>query len=119
MSCCMRREAQEAAWKFVKGVFDSSPPNIDFKKFASVAKAAPSLFMQSGLFQSLAYLNQKSDPEHKKLCAGLVNYLLGDHKTFEDIQRRLREGPCDLMGLSDRALEWLEGVKLFASALEG
>jgi CRISPR/Cas system CMR-associated protein Cmr5 small subunit len=110
----MNPVARNAAWAFVK---DRASNGVIDGRLVDAAKAAPALVMANGLFQAMAYLYEKGEAQ-RELAEGLSKYLLGEAATFQQMAEALRNGRGDLMEWTDRALDWLEWVKLLAPALQ-
>jgi CRISPR-associated protein Cmr5 len=94
------------------------------KDYVRVAKATPQLVMNSGLMQTLAFMEQKKGKHQeiaKQLCAWLnqrFHFAKGE-VTFVDLMNKLLSaGSDDFRLYTAEALAWLKWLRQFAAATE-
>lgn len=94
-----------------------------FKKdYTNVAKAVPSLIMNSGLMQVLAFLNGK-DGQHKLLAEHLRDWLHRQHELPKDfnpcMKTLMKSEPRDFQLVTAEALAWLKWLRQMSDARTG
>jgi CRISPR-associated protein Cmr5 len=112
----LEQQRAQHAWSCVKDGVD--------KGYVNVAKAMPQLVMNSGLMQTLAYMEQKKG-DHQKVAAQLRGWLnrrfrlANDDLTFERLMDSLFSASSEDFRLyTAEALAWLKWLRQFAAATE-
>jgi len=111
-------EQQRAAnaWECVKNGVD--------KEYVNAAKAMPQLIMNSGLMQTLAFMEQKGG-QHAAVAAQLRTWMserfngVGRDPGFETLMRALLGADAEKFRLlTAEAFAWLKWLRQFAAAQE-
>lgn len=94
------------------------------KAFVSLAKSVPALIMNSGLMQTLAFLESKKDPQHKDLARAMRRWLAGqfrerfggaDEPDYQTFMNALFEAePREFQAITAEAMAWLRWVRQIA-----
>lgn len=90
--------------------------------FATLAKGVPALIMNSGLMQTLAFLQDKGDDQHKVLSKRLRQWLahrypslLGSEPGYEQtMEALLKADPRTFQEVTAEALAWLRWLRQVA-----
>lgn len=72
MSQTLEQRRASYAWKCVNGV-----PTENRRDYTNLAKAAPMMVMNSGLIQTLAFLNEKGKTHHVELMKHVAHWIIG------------------------------------------
>jgi CRISPR-associated protein Cmr5 len=111
----LEQQRAQHAWSCVKDGVD--------KGYVNVAKSMPQLVMNSGLMQTLAYMEQKKGDQ--KVAAQLRTWLnlrfrfADGEPTFEKLMTKLLGANSeDLRLYTTEALAWLKWLRQFAAATE-
>jgi len=102
------------------------------KKYANLAKAAPSLVMGNGLMQTLAFFKSKGESHHLRLCEDICRWLMERFKIPPEKSGKKDLGsfgatmvflhgsePVQYRRATDEAMELLRWIRQFASAVSG
>jgi CRISPR-associated protein Cmr5 len=128
MAQTLDQKRAEYAWQKV-----GAAPRDTVGDYASLAKGAPALVMNSGLMQSLAFLRAKDKPQHLTLLDHLCRWLgrtLGDTPVteggcfpreqaadFTNVMAALHAAPSALyLRATDETLALLRWISQFADA---
>ena len=92
--------------------------------FVSLAKSVPALIMNSGLMQTLAFLESKKDPQHKRLARDMRRWLAGqfrerfggeDEPDYKAFMNALFEAePREFQAITAEAMAWLRWIRQIA-----
>jgi CRISPR-associated protein Cmr5 len=110
----LEQQRAQDTWNCVKGGVG--------RDYVNVAKSMPQLVMNSGLMQTLAYMEQKKG-DHQKVAAQLRTWLslrfngVARDPGFEPMMQALLDAQPDAFWLyTTEALAWLKWLRQFAAA---
>ncbi len=121
MSMTLDQKRAEYAWAKV-----DEAARTDIEKYTNLAKATPSLIMNSGLMQTLAFLKGKNDRIHDVLLANITKWLAirfmglstdGQPPHFEMLMQELfRANSAAYMQATTETMALLRWIRQFADA---
>lgn len=108
---------------------------VDIEKYRNLAKAVPSLIMNSGLMQTLAFLQSKGERHHEILTIHLCKWLGGTLRgsfvsendrfpleqdaNFKSVMNALYQSQTDLyLRATSEAMALLRWIRQFADAVK-
>lgn len=106
------------AWKTVSDVYSKLKPD-DYKKYVGTVKGLPALIMNSGLMQTMAFMQDKGN-RHEVLAGQLRGWLKKQCATpadFEGFMNYLFDcRPGEFQTITAEAFSWLKWLRQMAAA---
>lgn len=124
----LEQQRAQHAWEKCEGLIEdlnSSSENTKFSEYTNVAKGLPPLVMNSGLMQTMAFLEQKNDGSmHKRIASDMREWL---HKQFgqqaprefkDFMEAMLKVESLKYQEITTEAMAWLKWLRQLAAALD-
>lgn len=122
MTQTLEQQRAADAWRCVGGCTDDC---ID--AYTKLAKGLPALIMNSGLMQTIAFLEGKGDKDHHAMLAKQLRKWLADrfeeefdrhHEFAPFMQALIQAEPRVFQQITAEALAWLRWVRQIAPAVQ-